>query len=76
MVPGLKPGLISEGLRGPEGPRFHGDADMGNVGTDGKFTGFCELELGIHPVCPRVFGAFRDGASPNRRRGVPSRHAA
>jgi len=24
--PGLKPGLIAERLRGPEGPFFHGDA--------------------------------------------------
>ena len=26
--PGLKPRLISEDLRGPEGPLFHGDKDI------------------------------------------------
>ena len=26
--PGLKPRLISGGLRGPEGPLFHGDMDI------------------------------------------------
>jgi hypothetical protein len=28
--------------------------NLGNLGTDGTFTGFCELELGVRPVCPRI----------------------
>src|SRR6266850_5562860 len=26
----------------------------GNLETDGTFTGFCELELRVRPVCPQV----------------------
>ena len=27
---------------------------MGQTGTDGTFTAFCELELEVRPVCPQV----------------------
>ena len=30
----------------------------GNVGTDGTFAGFRELELGVRPACPRVLPEF------------------
>jgi hypothetical protein len=28
---------------------------QGNLGTDGTFTGSCEFELGVRPVCPHIF---------------------
>jgi len=34
------------------------DETRGNPGTDGTFTGFCELEPGVRPVCPRLSPNF------------------
>jgi len=50
------------------------DETRGNPGTDGTFTGFCELEPGVRPVCPRTsdnLAALRSNAAEIRRCRMP-----
>src|ERR1700687_6221697 len=70
--PGLKPTGISQGLRGPEGPLFHGDARILH-GTHAFFTGthaFVSSSASFEavpypePARTRIL-AVRDGQAPS-----------
>ena len=61
---GVEQGVLWERVREPVWQRRFYDFNVWsarkhvgrNLGTDGTFTGFCELELGVRPACPQIFG--------------------